>query len=179
MSRAQPQRYLIALGSNQPHHRHGNPRKVLIAALSRLDRKGLHLEKASRLIESPPLGPSRRRYANGAALVRSNLEPHDMLKRLQHIEAQFGRRRSGQPWRARVLDLDIVLWSGGAFAGDDLIIPHPQFRTRAFVLTPARGIVGSWRDPVSGLTIRHLHFRLTHGLHRRRNRSLTHPHSLP
>ncbi|MEO7247321.1 MAG: 2-amino-4-hydroxy-6-hydroxymethyldihydropteridine diphosphokinase [Novosphingobium sp.] len=171
MTGGQPHRYLIALGSNQPHHRHGNPRKVLAAALARLDRMGLHLEAASPVIETAPLGPSRRRYANGAALVRSKLDPLALLRRLQNIEAKFGRRRQGYQWRARVLDLDVVLWSGGAFAAHGLLIPHPEFRSRAFVLTPARAIAGNWRDPISGHTLRQLHFRLT--------QRLTHPHPLP
>ena len=161
MTRTIVHRYLIALGSNQPHHRHGSPRKVLAAALKRLDRRGVHIEVASPIIETAPLGPSRRRYANGAALVRSKLDPQALLRRLQKTEAKFGRRRMGHKWRARVLDLDIVLWSGGAFASDNLSIPHPLFRTRAFVLTPARAIAGTWRDPTSGHTIRQLHFRLS------------------
>ncbi len=161
MKHSKPNRYLIALGSNQPHHRYGNPRRVLTAALKRLDRKGLHLEASSPIIETAPLGPSRRRYANGAALVRSKLGPQALLRRLHKIEAKFGRRRMGHQWRARVLDLDIVLWSGGAFASDDLNIPHTLFRSRAFVLIPARAIAGTWRDPISGHTVRQLHFRLT------------------
>jgi len=60
-----------------------------------------------------------------------------------------------------VLDLDIVLWNGGAYAADDLVIPHPAFRIRAFVLVPAARIAGDWRDPLTGLTIRQLAARLT------------------
>ena len=56
-------------------------------------------------------------------------------------------------------------WSGGAWAHDDgessLVIPHPFFRERAFVLGPAATIAGRWRDPLSGLTVRHLLARLT------------------
>ena len=60
-----------------------------------------------------------------------------------------------------MLDLDIVLWSGGAWASPDLTVPHIAYRERAFVLTPAMQIAPEWRDPVTGLTIRHLHSRLT------------------
>ncbi len=164
-------RYLIALGSNQPHHRHGSPRKVLVAALQQLSRKPVTLLSAAPIIESAPLGPSRRRYANSAALVKTRLSPEQLLGQLQHIEDTFGRRRSGQSWGPRVLDLDIVLWSEGAFASPDLIIPHPEFRSRSFVLTPALALAPGWRDPITGLKLRHLHFRLT--------RRLTTPHRLP
>lgn len=153
--------YLIALGSNQRHHRHGRPEAVLTAALAWLDRGRVRLVASSPVIASAPVGPSQRRYANAAAIVRTRLGPPRLLRRLQRIETRFGRCRSGQPWRARVLDLDIVLWSGGAFAHDDLVIPHPQFRRRAFVLQPAKRIAAAWRDPLTALTIAHLTSRLT------------------
>ena len=139
---------------------------MLGEALVKLDRKSLHLEAASSILTSEPLGPSNRRYANGAAVVRSKLDPLEMLERLQSIEHKFGRRRSGQSWGARVLDLDIVLWSGGAYAAPGLIVPHPQFRLRSFVLQPASAIAPDWRDPISGLTLRQLNFRLTKRLTR-------------
>ena len=154
-------RYLIALGSNQWHVRHGDPRRVLAAAFERLDRKGLKLIAASSVIDSAPHGPSRRRYANAVAVISSKLEPDALLGRLHRIEAKFGRRRRGQRWGARVLDLDLVLWSGGIFAQDQIMVPHPRFRARAFVLGPALAVAADWRDPLTGLTLRHLHARLT------------------
>lgn len=155
------QRYLIALGSNRRHHRHGAPARVLHAALAALDHGKLALEAASPVITSAPLGASARRYANAAAIVRTRLKPARMLARLQKLERGFGRRRGGQRWRARMLDLDIVLWSGGAFAAPGLTVPHVAFRTRDFVLAPAARIAPGWRDPLTGLTVRHLLARLT------------------
>ena len=154
-------RYLVALGSNQRHHRLGPPERVLLAALLALDRQGLKLERAGPLVQSAPLGPSRRRYANGAAVVKTKLQPGAMLAHVKAIEAQFGRRRGGQRWAARVLDLDLILWSGGVWASPGLTIPHPQFRARSFVLGPACSIAGAWRDPLTGLTLNHLKARLT------------------
>lgn len=158
-------RYLVALGSNRPHAAHGAPRRVLAAALDALDHGKLEVLAASRVMESAALGPSRRRYANAVALVRSKRAPDDLLRKLQKIERRFGRRRTGQEWGARVLDLDIVLWNGGPFAHDDgegsLVIPHPAFRERRFVLDPAAAIAGDWRDPLTGLSIRQLRARLT------------------
>nr|WP_126177193.1 2-amino-4-hydroxy-6-hydroxymethyldihydropteridine diphosphokinase [Tsuneonella rigui] len=153
-------RYLIALGSNMRHARHGGPREVLRAAVGALADVA-RVEAVSPIVSSAPLGPSRRRYANAAAIVSTNLAPEDLLDALHRIEHAFGRRCSGQDWRARVLDLDIVLWSGGAWASRRLVVPHSEFRTRAFVLAPARAIAADWGDPVTGQTIRHLHARLT------------------
>ena len=165
------QHYLVALGSNQPHPRHGPPRKVLIAALAALEGEGLSVRASAPIRSSAPLGPSLRTYANGAALIETALEPPELLALLQQIEDRFGRNRRGQRWRARVLDIDIVLWSGGAWSDPHLTIPHPLFRERHFVLKPAAAICPLWRDPLSGLTLRQLAAR--------HHRALTRPHPLP
>ena len=131
------------------------------AALAALDAAGLAVRARSPVLTSAPLGPSRRRYANAAALVDSHLEPEDVLDRLQALEQGFGRRRRGARWGARVLDLDLVLWSGGAWESERLTIPHPAFRQRRFVVAPAAAIAPAWRDPGTGRTLRQLAARLT------------------
>ena len=122
---------------------------------------GLKVKATAPVISSRPVGPSQRAYANGAVVVKTALEPPALLALLQRVETDFGRIRRGQRWRARVLDLDIVLWSGGAFAAPGLVVPHPLFRERRFVLGPAAAIAPRWRDPLTGLTIRQLKARLT------------------
>ena len=117
--------------------------------------------KAAPIIASDPIGPSIRRYANSAAIVATRLAPSELLALLKRVEREFGRRAGGQRWRARVLDLDVVLWSGGPYVDRSLTIPHPLFRERDFVLGPASTIAPHWRDPVTGLTLRQLHARLT------------------
>ncbi len=114
----------------------------------------------SPVIASRPLGPSLRTYANAVALVETDLAPPALLARLKATEQGFGRRRSGQRWSARVLDLDIILWSGGIWASPGLGIPHSAFRERAFVLRPASRIAPGWRDPLTGRTLRQLSARL-------------------
>ena len=148
-------RYVIASGSNR-RGRHGGPADEVRAALATL---GMVIA-ASPIIATAPLGPSSRRFANAAALVESGEHPRDLLDRLQAIEADFGRR-PGRRWGERVIDLDIVLWSGGVWADDRLTIPHPAFRERRFVLDPLRAVVPDWRDPLTGLTVRQLAARLT------------------
>lgn len=153
--------YLIALGGNVRHPRHGTPPRVLRAALVALDAEpDIAVEAASAIVASAPLGPSCRRYANAAAIVASTLTPPRLLARFHAIEQRFARRRRGRRWGARTLDLDIVLWSDGAWASPGLTVPHPAFRERAFVLAPALAIARTWRDPLSGHTIAHLAARL-------------------
>ena len=157
--------YLIALGSNQRHHRFGGPRAVLAAAARAMAQAGLSIREVAPVIESAPVGPSWRRYANGAAVVLSGMTPPRMLALLQGIEADFGRRRARR-WGTRVLDLDIVLWQGGQWRSGGagrlaLRVPHDAFRQRGFVLGPAARIAPSLRDPLTGFTLRQLHARLT------------------
>src|SRR3546814_15503266 len=78
-----------------------------------------------------------------------------MLIRLKAIEAAFGRR-IGQRWGARTLDLDILLWSGGAWSDDRLTIPHPAMAERPFVLGPLTRIAPGWRHPLAARSIRQL-----------------------
>lgn len=146
--------YIIALGSNRSG-RHGGPADEVRAALALLKPAA-----ASPIMASAPVGPSLRRFANAAALVESERDPPAMLARLKAIERVFGRR-PGQRWGARVIDLDLIGWSGGAWVSPGLTIPHPAFRARAFVLEPLARLVPDWRDPVSGLTVRQLSARLT------------------
>jgi len=134
---------------------------VLAAALQRLAAEGVTVVEAAPALLTDPIGPSLRRYVNSAAVVETTLDPPALLALLKRIERAFGRRAGGRRWTSRVLDLDVILWSGGAFAAPGLTIPHPLFRARDFVLAPAAHIAADWRDPMTGLTVRQLHARLT------------------
>ena len=151
--------YVIALGSNMRVPRVGGPRRVLAAAIEAMAGEGVKVLDMSRIRSSLPVGPSHRRYANGAARVESPLAPEQCLELLQDIETRFGRKRRGARWRSRPLDLDIILWSGGAWLSPELTIPHPLFRIRDFVSRPAAEVAPHWRDPVSGLTLRQISAR--------------------
>jgi len=151
--------YLIALGGNVRHGRFGLPEAVLRSAVAALGRIGA-VEAVAPVVRSAPVGPSLRRYANGAVVLRCDLAPDAVLRAVKGIERAFGRRR-GRRWGSRVLDLDIVLWGGGVWRSPGLVVPHRLFRQRGFVLGPASAIAPAWRDPVSGFTLRQLNRRLT------------------
>lgn len=145
--------YALALGSNR-RSRHGSPAATLRAALAELKP-----DSVSSLRATPALGPAGRCFANAAAIVTTTLDPPGLLARVKEIERSFGRRR-GRKWGPRVLDIDIVLWSGGAWAERGLVVPHPEMRERAFVLEPLAEIAPGWRDPLSGASVRQLLHRL-------------------
>ena len=150
--------YAIGVGSNRLHGRHGRPSGVVEAAIARLDEE-FGLFDASPVILNPALGGAGRDFANAVALVESGLEPPAMLHRIKELEREFGRR-PGKHWAARVLDLDIILWSGGKYRSRRLTVPHCGLETRPFVLQPLAAIAPGWRVR-DGLNARHLAYRLS------------------
>lgn len=150
--------YAIAIGSNR-RGRFGSPADAVRAALDAMG----GVVAVSPIVTSAPVGPSSRRFANAAALVQSDRTPPAMLTHLKAIERQFGRR-GGQRWGERVIDLDIILWSGGAWSDGTLTIPHIALRERDFVLAPLAAIAPDWRDPLTARTVRQLRALLTRRL---------------
>ncbi len=148
--------YAIAIGSNR-RGRHGSPAETVRAAAD-----AIGAERLSRIRSTPALGPAGRGFANAVTIVTSKLEPPALLAELKQVENAFGRR-GGRRWGPRVLDLDIVLWSGGCWEGGGLVVPHPRFRERRFVLEPLAELAPNWRDPIGGGTVRQLLARLGRG----------------
>ncbi len=148
------QRYAVTLGSNRRHVRHGGPEGVVRGAVEALGELGA-VERVSAIHRTPALGPAGRSFANAALLLATDLQPLELLAAMKRIERGFGRR-PGRRWGPRVLDLDIILWSGGIYRAPRLAIPHPEMAKRAFVLRPLAEIAPDWRDPLTGRTVRQL-----------------------
>ncbi len=152
-----PHLYAIAIGCNRPHGRHGRPPQVVAAAIAELDRR-FTLFDASPILLNPASGGAGRDFANAAVLVESPLDPPAMLAAVKEMERAFGRR-PGRRWGARVLDLDLLAWSGGRWRERRLTIPHPALAERSFMLVPLAAVAPRW--PLIGqLSARHLAARL-------------------
>lgn len=158
--------YAIALGSNRRHGRHGSPDRVIAAAIAALAAEGVTIVRMSHVIATAALGPAGRGFANAAAIVESDRTPPALLALFKRVERTFGRRR-GRRWGPRVLDLDILLWSGGTWppfprmaAPGQLVVPHGQIAARAFVLDPLLPIAPDWKHPRTGRTVRQMRARL-------------------
>jgi 2-amino-4-hydroxy-6-hydroxymethyldihydropteridine diphosphokinase len=154
------QLYAIAIGSNRPHGRYGRPPQVVETAIARLD-EDFGLFDASPILLNKASGGAGRDFANAVALVESDLDPPEMLRALKELEREFGRRR-GRRWGPRVLDLDIVDWSGGKWKSRSLSIPHRSAATRAFVIEPLAAIAPGWTLQ-GAYTARHFAHRLARG----------------
>lgn len=118
----------------------------------------------SRYIETCPVGATGPQplYLNAAAIGTTVLPPHDLLQALLGIEAERGRPRLRAPGAnaARTLDLDLVLYGNLVIADRGLMVPHPRFRERRFVLEPLAEIAPGLIDPATGETVAGLLARL-------------------
>lgn len=145
------QQAAIALGSNL-----GDSLATLEGALAALEAvPGIRVLSRSRWYRSAPVGPAQPDYVNGCALLEVSLSPEAVLEQLHATEHRYGRVRL-ERWGARTLDLDLILYGLQQRESDTLLLPHPRFRERAFVLLPLAEIAPQWIDPVSGATVAEL-----------------------
>jgi len=79
----------------------------------------------------------------------------DLLTRLLAIEEERGRERP-YPNAPRSLDLDLILFGDATIDEPGLVVPHPRFRERRFVLEPLAEIAADMKDPVTGKTVSEL-----------------------
>lgn len=79
--------------------------------------------------------------------------PEELLDLCQNIELRLGRTRH-QRNEARVIDIDLVFFGQHIINSKELIIPHPRWRERKFVLVPLDEIAPDFIDPVSRLSVR-------------------------
>lgn len=110
--------------------------------------------RASSTYETKPVdvpGPQPL-FLNAAVVGRTELDARALLERLLEIERQAGRTRPS-PGAARTLDLDLILVGSEIVNEPDLMVPHPRFRERRFVLEPLADIAPGLKDPVTGKTI--------------------------
>ena len=141
----------IALGSNL-----GDRRSHLDFAVSRL-RLLLDDLRVSRYYETDPheVPLPQPRFLNAAAVGAATTAPRALLDALLAIERARDRQR---PYvnAPRTLDLDLVLFGDAVIDDPGLIVPHPRFRERRFVLEPLLEIAPELRDPVTSLTVAEL-----------------------
>lgn len=150
----QPVPVAIALGSNL-----GDRERFLRQAIEALATLLSDL-RVSAFHETTPVGVGDQpRFLNAAAAGWTALGPRDLLSRLLAIEQSLGRERpyAGAP---RTIDVDLLLYGEAVIDERGLIVPHPRFRERRFVLVPLAEIAPEWVDPVTGKTIDELLRRL-------------------
>jgi 2-amino-4-hydroxy-6-hydroxymethyldihydropteridine diphosphokinase len=114
------------------------------------------LLRASRVWDTPPLGPPQPRYLNAVLEVEADGPARALLDSLLRIERAAGRRRGGARWAARTLDLDLLLFGDEAIRRPGLAVPHPELASRRFVLAPLAELAADRVVPGTGRTVAEL-----------------------
>lgn len=126
-------RAALALGSNL-----GDRLDYLQAAVDALTESPEIVPVAvSSVYETEPVGTrtDQPQFLNAVLIVDTSLPPRSLFERCKAAEDAFGRSRK-EPKGPRTLDLDLLAVGGYTINDPDLIVPHPQFAERAFVLIP-------------------------------------------
>ena len=136
-------RAIVALGSNLgdrvAYLRHGMAHLPNVVA-------------QSQVFETDPVGGPENQgpYLNMVAVIATEMDPFCLLRRLLEIEAEAHRERIVR-WGPRTLDLDLLFWDDTTVNSEELIVPHPRYAERRFVLEPLSEVApehcpAEWRD---------------------------------
>ena len=139
----------------------GNRRDSIEAAFRELEQLGSDFRSSS-IFESEPWGyEDEKLYLNAACAMKTQLSPHELHRETLKIERAMGRetdkRKSGEPYRARRMDVDILFYGDLILSDDGLEIPHPRLHLRKFVLTPLLELNPELNHPVLKKTVRELY----------------------
>jgi 2-amino-4-hydroxy-6-hydroxymethyldihydropteridine diphosphokinase len=138
----------VALGSNLSS-KFGDRAGNLQEAIRRLGQLGA-VEAVSSFHDTEPVGyTDQPRFLNGALVLKTALNPRELMRALLSIEREMGRERviAKGP---RVIDLDLLFYDGQVANTAELTLPHPEMQNRRFVLEPLVEIAPDWIHPVLG-----------------------------
>ena len=113
-----------------------------------------------RFVETEPVEP----FLNQALVVETRLSPLEVLDATQAIEQELGRPAHAPEYavdgeriyRARAIDIDILLYDAEIVENERLTIPHPRFHERRFALEPAVQIAPHWVHPSLKINLKEL-----------------------
>ena len=139
------ERALLSLGSSI-----GDKKGYLDFAIERLNStRGVKVKKVSAYIQTAPYGGvAQNSFLNCAAEIQTYLSPRALLEAIHAIESEAKRERTVR-WGDRTLDIDIVFYGDKIICGDDLVIPHKDYKNRPFVLGPLKEIAPDFVCPLT------------------------------
>jgi 2-amino-4-hydroxy-6-hydroxymethyldihydropteridine diphosphokinase len=123
----------LGLGSNV-----GDRRENLQAAVEDLWTHRVVVLASSSVYETEPVGevPDQREFLNACLRIETDLEPERLLDACKAVEHQLGRPPGGPRHGPRPIDVDLLLLGDREHESDRLRLPHPEVRSRRFVLEP-------------------------------------------
>lgn len=96
--------------------------------------------RCSPRIETAALGFEGPPFLNCIVVYETEEAPESLLAACKAIEERMGRHDSpeydslgGRIYHDRIIDIDILLYGAVEINTDNLVIPHPQVRTRPFI----------------------------------------------
>ncbi len=142
-----PRNIFLSLGSNLGEREHNLEQAIAAIAgfATVVNKSSIYESKAWGLTDQPD-------FLNMALEVSTDLSPQDFLSKLQSVEQSLGRQRRHK-WGPREIDLDIVFWDNAILNLPDLIIPHPYWRERAFVVIPLAEIAPHFVPPGESVSL--------------------------
>lgn len=124
----------ISMGSNI-----GNKKENLDRAVEILKEK-LKITRISSYYETEPVGYKEQDWFINIVLeALTDFSPHKLLEFCQGIEKEMKRVKTIR-FGPRIIDVDILLYEGFESDEEDLTIPHPRMKERAFVMHPLNEI---------------------------------------
>jgi 2-amino-4-hydroxy-6-hydroxymethyldihydropteridine diphosphokinase len=144
MDRSAGDRGLLGLGSNV-----GDRRARLQAAVDALPGAGVEVIASSSTYDTDPVGEvlDQPSFLNACLLVRTGLEPLELLDAVKRLERELGREQPGVRHGPRPIDIDVLLLGRRELAHERMALPHEQLLSRRFVLIPALELDFELRSP--------------------------------
>jgi 2-amino-4-hydroxy-6-hydroxymethyldihydropteridine diphosphokinase len=123
----------LGLGSNI-----GDRREQLERAVAALGRHGIEVLASSSVYETEPVGLilDQRDFYNACVRIRTRPDPERLLEACKAVERELGRPEDGIRHGPRPIDIDVLLLDDREYASSRLTLPHPEARSRRFVLVP-------------------------------------------
>ncbi len=149
-----PETCYLSLGSNI-----GDCLKNIETAIELLNSTNTKVIQISSFYESEAWGfKSENSFLNCCVSISTTLSPRELLVQTKEIEQHIGRREksNNKDYVDRLIDIDIIFFANKIYKSDELIIPHPHFHERNFVLLPLSEIAPNFINPSNKLTVAQL-----------------------
>ena len=142
----------LSIGSNL-----GNREKNISICMDHLE-KISEIKNVSKIYETVPYKVEivQGNFLNLAVEINFFESAENLLIEINKIEKKLGRIRSIIKNEPRAIDIDIIFFGDQIINKKDLVVPHPRFRERLFVLEPLNHIAPNFLDPITNKTIKEL-----------------------